>query len=53
MLGTRKLTEGLDTGIAAVQKADDALRVVMALSAACLVVGLLTLAVVALRRGHA
>lgn len=46
MMGTKKLSEGLDTGVAAVRKADDSLRVVMMLSAACLAVGLLTLVVV-------
>lgn len=46
MMGTKKLNDGLEAGVAAVKKADDSLRVVMAVTAACLVVGLLTLAVV-------
>lgn len=54
VMGTKKLTEGLETGVAAVKKADDSLRVVMAISAACLVVGLLTLvAVLASRAARA
>jgi hypothetical protein len=51
MMGTKKLATGLEAGVTAVKKADDSLRTVMAISAACLVVGLLTLAVVLATRG--
>lgn len=46
MMGTKRLDAALDTGVAAVKKADDSLRVVMLLSAVGLAVGLLTLVVV-------
>jgi hypothetical protein len=46
MMGTKKLAEGLETGVAAVKKADQALQVCVVLAAACLVVGLCTLVAV-------
>lgn len=49
MMGTKKLSDGLETGVAAVRKADDSLRIVMALTAACLIISMFTLAVVAVR----
>lgn len=44
-MGTKRLDAAVETGVAAVKKADDSLRVVMVITAACLVVGLVTLAV--------
>ena len=52
MMGTKKLDAALETGVSAVKKADDSLRVVMVISAACLVVGLMTLVVVVATRGR-
>ena len=45
-MGTKRLDAALDTGVAAVKKADDSLRVVMVIAGACLLVGLLTLVTV-------
>jgi len=53
MMGTKKLSDGLEAGVTAVKKADDSLRIVMALSTACLIVSLFTLAVVAMMDPHA
>lgn len=53
MLGTKKLTEVAETGVTAVKKADDALRLCLIIGAACLVVGLCTLAAVLARAEHA
>jgi len=49
MMGTKRLSDVLDAGVTAVKKADDSLRIVMMLSAACLIISMFTLAVVAVR----
>lgn len=45
-MGTKDLKPAIETGVQAIRKADDALRVCIALAAACLVVGLCTLVAV-------
>ena len=46
MMGTKRLREVAETGVEAVKKADNSLRLLISLAAACLIVGLCTLAAV-------
>lgn len=50
MLGTKKLQPVIETGIGAVRKADDAIRLCMILTAAGLILQLCTLIAVLARR---
>ena len=49
-MGTKKLRDVAETGVAAVKKADDSLRLLIGIAAACLIVGLCTLAAVLAQR---
>lgn len=53
-MGTKKLTDGIESGVAAVKKADDGLRLCIAIAAVTLVLAACTLvAVLATRTASA